>query len=719
MIKKANWIAPDKDFGKVSPFFERKFSLAKKVEKAEIEISCIGVYNAYLNGQRIGKYILAPGWTEYTTRLQYQTFDITGLLKKNNTLRVDLAPGWYHSRIHDWGASDEFPAQDKPPISLIASVTITYTDGTVDTINTDRSWKCGKTPLLFCDIYDGFTYDAAKRAIANCNVKTLPHQSKKILIKQQGEEIREQEIVFPVSYFTTPKGEKVIDFGQNLTGYLQFSVLAKRGDRVKFSHAEVLDADGNFYNANYRSAAANYEYICRDGEQTFKPDFTFFGFRYIRIDEYPAEIDLDNFKAIVVYSNIKKTGELNSSDPLLNKLFSNIFWGQKGNYLDIPTDCPQRDERLGWTGDAQVFVRTASYNYDVEKFFDKWMADITAEQKRLGYVPHVVPATPCFEHGRCSSAWSDVAVIAPWQIYLSYGNKKLLARQFWGMCQFVDHIGTITTKKDLWFGCDHYGDWLGLDAKPGDYVGASDKDFIATAYYAYSTSLVVKAGRALGRNISEYEALYNRIVKAFRKQFPEYKTQTEHVLALYFNLCEDKAATAKSLADMIIANGTRLQTGFVGTPYILHALSENGYTDLAYDLLLQKQFPSWLFSVLQGATTMWEHWDGKNEKGEFWSADMNSFNHYAYGAVADWVYGVACGIQTVDEAPGFKKIVIAPHATDKLESLSASIKTRQGLVSSKWFHTEGRVRYEIETPSDTTVIIEGKAYHLGAGKYVF
>ncbi len=717
MIKSANWITPAKGFGEIAPFFEKKFSLAKKIKSAVLEVTSVGIYKVLLNGEKISKYVLAPGWTEYKERLQYQTYDITDMLKKNNTLRVYLSKGWYLSRNHNWGVQD-WMNYSVPEISTIASITLTYEDDSVETILTDDSWKCGKSRTMFCDLYDGVHYDATKKEVANTDVRVCK-RSKKNLIPQEGPEIREQEVLHVASIIKTPNGETLLDFGQNMTGYLEFDVDAKSGDKVSFSFGEVLDKDGNLYNDNYRSAKAEYEYICCDGAQTYKPDLTFYGFRYVRVNKYPKKLKAENFRAIVVHSDMKKTGHLASSNPLLNKLFSNVFWGQKSNYLDIPTDCPQRDERFGWTGDTQVFVRTASYNYDVEKFFEKWIGDVAAAQKLYGYVPHTVPAIPLFYQGASSSAWGDVATIVPWQVYLTYGNKALLRKQFPVMKHFVDYIPTISERKNLWYGGFHFGDWLGLDAKPGSYEGSTDKNLIASAFYAYSVSLLIKAGKALNKDMSEYEALYKNIVKAFRKEFPVYETQTACTLALHFDLCKDKKEVAKALADMVVKNGIRLQTGFVGTPYLLHALSENGYTELAYSLLLQEKFPSWLYSVLQGATTIWEHWDGKDENGNFWSRDMNSFNHYAYGAVADWVYGVACGIKPVDDAPGFEKVVIAPQPTDKLESLEASIETRHGLVKSKWYHVEGRVRYEITTPVDATIIIGDKTYNLPQGEYIF
>ena len=711
MLNNSKWISYPTDMGFECPVIFKNFKANEEIKKATLKISSRGCYYATINGERVGDFIFAPGCTSLK-RVQVQEYDVTNMLSSDNLFEVTLSKGWFKGRIN-WRGRTDYPNDYE---AVIAELNIQYKNGKNELIVTDESWSAKKSAIRFSDFYDGEHFDANfdDKEIVGVKVQDYAHD---ILVPQQGEKICEQERISPARIFTTPKGEKVIDFGQNMTGYFEIALDAKKGDKVRFSVAEVLDADGNFYNANYRTAKAELIYTCKDGYQTYKPKLAFWGFRYIRVDEFPVEVTNDSVTAIVVHSDIKRTGHLDSSSALLNKLFKNIVWGQKGNFLDIPTDCPQRDERMGWTGDAQVFCRTASYNYDVEKFFEKWLTDLKADQGDNGYVPSVVPQFWGDDWSGCG--WGDAATICPWQIYLTYGNKDILKKQYNSMCKWLKYIAEKSKNRYLWTGCDHFADWLGLDAPAGSYKGSSRLDFLASAYYLYSTSLVIKAGKVLGRSVAKYEALYEKILKAIRKKFPKYKTQTECVIALHFGFAEDKEKTAKQLADMLIANGTRLQTGFLGTPYLLHALSNNGYTSLAYDLLLQEAFPSWLYSVKQGATTIWEHWDGVNDKGEFWSTDMNSFNHYAYGAVADWVYGVACGIQTVEEFPGFEKIVIAPHPTDKLDFLSASINTRRGLVSSKWFKENGKIRYEITTPSDTLIVIDGKEYNVSKGSYIF
>lgn len=712
----AQWIAPAADMNEVVPVFRKAFQIDKAIKHATLYITSLGVYEARLNEERIGKFILAPGWTSYEHRLQYQEYDVTELLHSHNQLTVTVGKGWYRGRIPGWRSNDHALCG---PVALLAELHLTYCDGSSEIIVSDESWEVSESPIRLAEIYDGEIYDASFTPDFSGKVMLYdgPFHT---LIPQEGEEVHEHEHIAVAKVFTTPKGELVMDFGQNVTGYVQTCVTAAKGEQVKLSFAEVMDKEGNFYTENYRSAKADYIYTCKDGKQIYKPSLTFYGFRYIRIDEFPGGAEQakpENFTAIAVYSNIKPTGSLSCSNPLLNQLFSNILWGQKDNFLDVPTDCPQRDERLGWTGDAQVFVRTACLNYDVEKFFLKWLGDLKADQGENGSVGHVIP--DCIHAEKSSAAWGDAAAVCPWEVYLAYGNPQILENQFTSMCRWVDYITSDTTTPYLWTDGTHYGDWLGLDAPSGSYKGSSDESLIASAFYAHSTSLVIKAGKALGRDVSAYETLYEHIVAAFRETYPEYKTQTECVLAVHFRLAADLQKTADQLAEMVKACGVKLQTGFVGTPYLLHALSDFGYTELAYSLLLREQYPSWLYPVTKGATTIWEHWDGIMENGDFWSADMNSYNHYAYGSVADWIYGTAAGIRPVEAFPGYEKVCIAPHPDARLDWLKAELETRHGKIVSLWKKEENTWRYEITTPVDTVIVIAGKEYSVTAGTYYF
>lgn len=738
----ATWIKPAVEPDEAASVFFKAFNVSASIKKATLVMTALGTYEAVLNDKRVSDFVLAPAWTTYEKRLQYQTYDVTDLLASDNELYVTVGKGWYRSRLAGWTLSGPQERLRKNPCGLLLMLTIEYEDGKTETIVSDESWICAESKVRFSEIYDGEIYDAAYEPVFDVPAVSFdgPWNT---LIPQQGEEIREQDRLAAADIFVTPKGETVIDFGQNLTGYVEVTVNGNAGDVLDISFAEVMDKHGNFYTDNYRSAKAIYRYICQDGQQTYKPKLTFWGFRYIRINEFPGGIDQvkpENFTAIVVHSQLKRTGYLSSSNPKLNKLFENIIWGQKGNFLDVPTDCPQRDERLGWTGDAQVFIRTACLNYDCEKFFTKWLTDLAADQHEDGYVGHVIPDV--LPKDFSSAAWGDAAAICPWQVYLAYGNKDILENQFESMTKWVDYMTSVTTTPYLWTGgTEHYGDWLGLDApalkirswdtrddlvsdneetESGSYKGITDEDLIASAFYAYSTSLVIKAGKVLGKDVSKYEELYEKTVETFRSTYPEYKTQTACVLAIRFGLSTDPQATADQLSKMIAECGGHLETGFVGTPYLLHVLSTYGYADLAYSLLLREEYPSWLYPVTKGATTIWEHWDGIMPDGNFWSSDMNSYNHYAYGAVADWVYSAAAGINTVEDAPGYEKIIIKPTPDVRLDWLKASLETRHGLVSSKWEKQENNFwRYDIVTPSETTIIIGDKEYQVKPGSYTF
>lgn len=710
----AKWIGASQPTKDVCPVFRKVWKQEKAVRRAELYLTALGVYEAQLNQEKVGSGVLAPGWTVYEKRLQYQVYDITEQLRSENELRILVGKGWFSSPMPGWLDSEDKKKRMSQPNGIFAEIHLIAEDGTEEILATDESWEWCESQIRFSEIYDGETCDATV-CEENWSAAAEFEWSTKILIPQEGEEIKEQERVAASRIFRTPKGELVVDFGQEVTGYVEFSVDAKEGDLVRILHGEVLDRDGNFYNDNYRSAKAELNYICREGKQTWHPQLTFFGFRYLKLAEFPGEPKAEQFTAIVVYSDIRQTGKIQCGNAELNQLFSNILWGQRGNFLDVPTDCPQRDERLGWTGDAQVFVKAASYNYDVERFFQKWLHDIAADQRADGSVGQVIP--DYLPEGAPSSGWGDAAVICPWQIYETYGNDQVLRDQFQSMKKWVDYITAATEEPYLWIGGEHFGDWLGLDAPSGSYKGSTRESFIASAFYAYSTSLLIQAGHVIGEDVSAYEALYEKIVETFRKTFPEYQTQTEYVLALQFHLAENPQQAADELAQKIREVGTKIQTGFIGTPYILHVLSAYGHTGLAYDLLLRRAYPSWLYSVGAGATTIWEHWDGIMENGDFWSRDMNSFNHYAYGSVADWIYEKAAGIRP--QQAGFASAVIAPQPDERLGWLDVSLETRNGQIHSAWKYTPQGIRYEISTAVPACIIIEGKEYQAKPGSYVF
>ena len=717
MLERSEWIKGCEKNLRGGTVYLKNFRCAAKAEKAILEITALGVYEAKLNGERVGDFILAPGWTSYLNRLQVQSYDVTNLLKTENSLEVTVGQGW-RAIANKRDSSDFLGYRDT---ALIAELTIVYADGTTESIVTDSSWTARESKLRYTNIYDGDIYDATFKAgsARHCICVDL---EKDMLIPQEGEKIVEQERMPALQVIKTPAGETVIDFGQNMTGYVEFRIKGTPGAQATVSHGETLDRDGNFYNANYRSARAQIKFTCDGEEHTYKSALTFFGFRYIRLENWPDEIKKENFTAVVVHSDIRRTGYFECSDEAVNRLFKNIIWGQKGNFLDVPTDCPQRDERLGWTGDAQVFVRTASLNFDVERFFKKWLRDLAADQGRDGCVPSVIPNISDDMGG--SSAWSDAAVICPWEIYRTYGDKAVLEEQFDSMKAWIDWMRE-RSENGRRSGGSHFGDWLGLDSPEGSYKGATPEDLIATAYYKYSTELFIKAAHALGRDVAEYENIPAEAAKAFRREYMENgrvknATQTACVLALYFDITDDRAATAAQLNELVKRAG-HLETGFVGTPYLLHALSDNGYAETAYDLLLRREYPSWLYPISKGATTVWEHWDGIKPDGTMWSTDMNSFNHYAYGAVADWMYGAAAGINSDPDRPGFEHIIFRPVTDRRLDFVKASIDTRRGTVASEWRRENGRIKYIFTVPEGcgASVIIGGEKHEVGAGTHEF
>lgn len=717
-IRSAAFITCPDEWDKHCPIFRKEFTVSGEISNATLYVSALGVYTAYINGERVGEQVLTPGWTDYKIRVQYQAEDVTSLIKRGkDIIEISAGHGWFASRIGT-PTTKKGTYGDKPYV--IAALVLTYSDGREKTLLTDGSWSVAKSGIIRSQIYDGETFDA--RVIpSDWQSATVSDKSTDLLILQEGEDILELRRTAATRLIHTPAGETVIDFGQEVTGYVEFKVTGSAGQTVQLLHAEILDRDGNFYNANYRSAESLVKYTLRDGEQTYKAHHTFYGFRYIKLIDWCEEVKLENFTAISVYSNMRRTGWFECGAAKVNKLFSNIIWGQIDNFLDVPTDCPQRDERLGWTGDAEVFCRTATLNYDTQRFFKKWLHDLYFEQKALdGIVPYVVPYL--WDHRNHSAAWGDAATVCPWEIYTAFADKEVLADQFDSMKAWVDYIRS-QGDEHLWNTGDHFGDWLGLDAPEGSYTGSTDKYLIATAYYYLSCTLLIKAGRVLGKDMSEYEKLGAGIKKAFNDTYVcdagrlTSDTQTAYVLALDFGLVDDKAPFAKRLAELIEERGDALATGFVGTPYLLETLTENGYADKAYTLLLREEYPSWLFSVNMGATTVWEHWDGMREDGSVWSTDMNSFNHYAYGSVAAWMYRYAAGIKLDEERPGYEHFFICPHPDKRLGYAKARYESRYGTIRSEWYYDGDMVRYCFEIPRGTTadVTVNGSTRTLGHG----
>lgn len=727
---KAAFISPEgEDEGASSKgkLLRREFNLDGEIEFARVYATSLGMYELYINGAQVGDGLLTPGWTDYRERLQYQTYDVTELLKAgDNAIGASLGIGWYKGDLAGWvGRRNVYGSQ----MGLLLQLLVRYTDGREAIVVTDDSWKASESPVIYSELYHGETYDARREQQgwdlprfddADWSNVWVMDKDISTVVPQDGVMIRKREVLKPISMFKTPKDELVIDFGQNMSGWVKFSAVGKAGDRVVLKHAEVLDAEGNFYTENLRAAKSRIEYILKEeGTETYEPHFTFQGFRYVMIEEYPGDVDLEDFEAVVIHSDIERTGDFSCSDELINKLHHNILWGLKGNFVDIPTDCPQRDERLGWTGDAQVFMKAACYLKDVRVFFKKWFRDIRAGQLGDGGIPYVIPdvLTDTTEEGlvgenHSATGWGDAAVICPWTLYVTYGDKRILEEQYDSMKAWIEYIRSRAQDGVLWNTGFHFGDWVALDAKEGSYFGATPNDLTATAYYAYSTRILVRAAGILGKDkdAEEYSRLHEEIVKAFRNEFftPNGRlaapTQTSHILSLMFGLVpkEHMDRTIEGLIKLLDENDGHLVTGFLGTPYFCHVLSRNGKLKEAYDLLLKEDYPSWLYQVKMGATTIWEHWDGIKPDGTMWSPDMNSFNHYAYGAIADWLYGVVAGLDTDPENPGFKRIIMKPQPGGGLTFAKAEYRSVYGKASIKWAIENGNMRVDVSVPHNTT-----------------
>ena len=725
---KAKWIELEDDTNRYSPspHFRKEFTLNKSILKATVYVTAHGLYDLSINGKRVGDQVFTPGWTSYGKRLQYQVYDITNLVVKGkNAVGAYLGDGWYRGTL---GWKDNWAVYGKR-LGLLAQIKVIHTDGTESLIITDESWKGNNNPAIrMNDIYNGFIYDATKRLIGWSQPDFDDTNWKKVitgdyqhnLVASEGLPVRKIEEIKPVKIFHSPKGSLIVDMGQNMVGWIRLKVTGPRGTIITVRHAEVLDKYGEFYTENLRKAEARLTLtLAGSGEETFEPRFTFMGFRFVELTGFPGKLTTDNITGIVVHSDMQKTGSYESSNPLVNQLQHNIVWGQKGNFLDVPTDCPQRDERFGWTGDAQAFCRTAAFNYDVSAFFTKWLKDIAADQRPGGDVPVVIPdvLNPQGSLTASTSAgWGDVAVIAPWTMYLVYGDKRLLETQYPSMKAWVEYIRKESGENMVWTNGSIYGDWLFYHPPVNNHTapdGFTDHDFIATAFYAYSANLLAKTAGVLGKTEDEefYRELFNKIRKVFINEYVTpagrvgTNSQTSYVLALMFDLLPDelRGKAAKFLVQDIKSRNNHLSTGFLGTPFLCHVLAANGYTDVAYDLLLQETYPSWLYPIKMGATSIWERWDGQKPDSTFQDAGMNSFNHYAYGAIGDWLYRVSAGIEIKN--PGYKHIIIQPHLSAKLDFSKASFESQYGTIASGWERKDGKIFIDVKIPANTRATI--------------
>lgn len=742
----AKWITdlsyqtPDK-LSPIPMVFKREFMLAKPLRNAWIEVSALGVYTADLNGKQVGNDYFMPGFTSYEKQIQYQTYDILSTLKKSNTLFVTIAGGWAVGSFNYKRKSKIYADRQ----ALLCEIHLEYEDGSHEVISSDENWQVTQEgPVRFAEWYDGEIYDA------NINLNqvhwknvgiTKPRKSPRLLA-HYGAPVRRQETLSPISMFTSPSGELIYDFGQNFAGVIAAEIHGSKRQVVTFRHAEVL-FENELFVKSLRTAKASAIYHCIDGKQFYSPRLTYMGFRYVGVSGIDAQaLDL---KAYVLHSDLEETGSFTCSNPLLNQLQSNIRWGGKSNFVDIPTDCPQRDERQGWTGDLAVFARTASFNFDMSRFLEKWLIDLRSEQGSGGGYPMVVPKAGDVWPTMATSAWGDVSILAPWAEYLARGNVHLLRAHYPSMKRFIQAAQwwskLLSFSKDtrkIWKYPFHFGDWCAPDESAKEWMAKGP--WVATAYLANSCRIMSEIATILGEqdDVKHYQNIRNEIVQAYRNVFTDGKGtlkkafQTAYVLPLAFDMTHgnETSVMAKHLADLVHEADDHLTTGFTGTPYLLFALSDHGYLDVAYRVLLQETCPSWLYEVKAGGTTIWERWDAlrpdgsvnikdlHSKKEEDSGGGMVSFNHYANGAVGDWLYRRVLGLETT--SGGYKDFIIHPRLGGNLTHASGHIKTAYGLIQVAWKIIDQQFEIDVQVPVSTTgtlILPTGETHILKSGRH--
>lgn len=736
----ANWIThPYGEDENVCAVYLKRFEAPKKVVRALAYISALGIYEAHINERRVGDAYFAPGWTSYQERLQYQTYDITDLLQSDNEIRITAGNGWFKGILGFYGQGDHYGTRG----AVIAMLDIAYEDGSRSRISTDGSWSCTTAEHRYNDIYNGEVIDYSLDPQSIENAKEFAY-AKNILVGQENEPVRITERVTAKKLIHTPKGESVIDFGQNLAGVVELRIKRPKGTRITVKHAEALDENGNLFTANLRSARATDVFITSGDEDVFLPAFTFHGFRYISVEGI-EDIDLSDFTACVMHSDLKQTGTFSSSNEDINQLWRNIDWTMRSNYFDIPMDCPQRNERLGYTGDCEIFLPTACLQKNVALFYRKWLRDLRVEQGPTGAVYLTVP--DILRTYTCVQIWHEAATIVPWTIWQTYGDARVLREQYESMKRSVEYTRAQAGMEGLLSSdnSSQFGDWVALDAPKGPFRqipegildpsmdvkgGGTDKYFIANIYYLHSVDILAKTADILGYadDAGLYHQLYEDVLAKIRKEYVTEngrlvtETQTAFALALYFNIVEEKHR--EKLKDRLVLdlvkNQKHLRTGFVGTEYIMKALSQNGEHKMAGDILLKDDCPSWLYSIRLGATTIWELWDGVNPDGSFNLFEMNSLNQYGFASVGDWLYSELCGIKPL--AAGYKKFAVEPKPIAGISSFQCTYETVYGRIMCDFSCKDGRIEATVRVPANTTAIVRLpglKPVTLGSGEYQY
>lgn len=729
-------LAEDKTIPNPAPYLRRSFDLGTGIRAARLYISALGVYEAQLNGQTAGDHVLAPGWTVYNERLRYQTFDVTDLVEEGpNALGAIVGEGWYRGRLGFGGGKRNIYGEKA---ALVAQLEVEYEDGRTERIVTDESWRATTGPILSSSIYDGESYDARLElgdwseadydddAWSGVRVHDQPLT---ILEAPLGPPVRRMERIAPVAITQSPSGKTLVDFGQNLVGRLSIRVQGEAGQTVTLRHAEVLE-DGELGTRPLRHAEATDRYILRGGGvESYEPFFTFHGFRYVEVEGWPGALTPDDITAIVIHSDLTRTGWFECSDPMLNQLHQNVLWGMRGNFLDVPTDCPQRDERMGWTGDIQVFASTSAFLYDVHGFLRSWLRDLAVEQAKFnGSVPFVVPD---IMGGNGAAAWGDAAVVVPWVLYQRYGDLAILETQFESMCDWVDHVAGIAGESFLWDTGFQFGDWLDPTAPPDNpFMARTDGVIVASAYFAYSAALVAQSAALLGREDAHqrYAEIASKAKAAFANEYitPAGRmmndAETAYAMAIMFDLFdspEQRQRAGDRLAELVRGSGYQIRTGFVGTPLICDALCATGHHAFAYRLLKQEECPSWLYPVTMGATTIWERWDSMLPDGSINPGEMTSFNHYALGAVADWMQRTIGGIELAES--GYHTIRFAPRPGGKLTHCHTRLQTPYGMAECSWQIADGLFEMSVTVPPNVRGVVtlpgQEETIAIGSGQW--
>jgi alpha-L-rhamnosidase len=733
----ASMIAPD-DGCEGAPLLRREVSLEAghgAVVRAILHASALGVFEAWVGGRRVDEDVLSPGWSAYEWRLRYRSYDVSAHLAEGGdrvVIGLALGNGWYRGRLGFLGSRAVYGNE----LAGIAELEIEFADGHRQLAGTDTSWRSGPSAVVENDLYDGETIDARRQddgwlapgasLDGWVGVHSVEYDTTK-LTSYLGPAVHRQVTRAPERIWTSPAGATLVDFGQNLVGWIRLRARGEAGAVVTVRYAEVLE-HGELGVRPLRTAKATDRFVLSGGNDAFEPTFTFHGFRYVQVDGYPGEltadaVNVDAVEAVVVHSDLDRIGTFACSDPLLNRLHENVVWSQRGNFLDLPTDCPQRDERLGWTGDIAVFAPTAAYLYDVSGFLGDWLADLDHEQRAAdGLVGFVIPNNlkydpqpETFPKTESTAIWSDAAVWVPWALWQAYGDQDALARHYPAMTAHTRRVESLLSSNGLWDTGFQFGDWLDPTAPPeAPFQAKADNGVVATACYLRTLGLVAQAARILGHteDPEAFQALRDRVRAAFVAHYVSADgvvhsdCPTVYALAISFDLLDGRtrALAGHRLAELAVKDDYRVATGFAGTPYVLDALTATGHLDVAYRMLMEQGCPSWLYPVTMGATTIWERWDSMLPDGSINPGEMTSFNHYALGAVADWMHRTIGGIAPLE--PGYARVLIAPRPGGGLSSATASLRTPHGRIASSWtLADDGALTLDVDVPNGVTAVV--------------